>query len=245
METKSKNDILFISDLHLSDKRPDLNKAFVDFCSTKVINAKRLYILGDLFDAWIGDDNSSITANLVIDQLKNLNLNNVEVFFMHGNRDFLVGNHFEKMTCCNILPDPYIINEFNKKILLMHGDSLCTDDEEYILFRDHIRQENVKKEILSKTIEERIKLAKDLRNKSKSANATKTEDIMDASDTTVLNKMKEHNVKILIHGHTHRPMVHEVSKINGLRYVLGDWDTKGWYIKLNSSKLDLLSFDIS
>lgn len=245
MDLISEKDILFISDLHLSENRPDLVKAFIEFCNSKALKASSLYILGDLFDAWLGDDNKNYISLLVISELKKLNANNVKVFFMPGNRDFLVGNEFEKLTNCKIISDPQIINNFNKKILLMHGDSLCTDDEEYMQFRKYIRSSNIKNEILTKPLEERIKLANDLRAKSKSANASKAEDIMDVNHNSVIEAMKKNNAKILIHGHTHRPMKHNINEIDSSRYVLGDWDVNGWYIKLNKFGLELLSFKIN
>lgn len=244
MNSISENDILFISDLHLSEKRPELVEGFINFCNNKAIKANSLYILGDLFDAYLGDDDKNSTLQIVISELKKLNTNNVKVFFMRGNRDFLVDQEFSQLSNCEIILDPKILDFYEKKILLMHGDLLCTDDKAYMEFRKHIQSKKIKNEILSKPLSDRVKLSNSLRAKSKSANAKKSDDIMDVNQFSVIRTMKSHNVKILIHGHTHRPMVHEINEINGSRYVLGDWDKNGWYLKLNKMGLELCSFKI-
>ena len=244
MNSISENDILFISDLHLSEKRPELVEGFINFCSNKAIKANSLYILGDLFDAYLGDDDKNSTLQIVISELKKLNTNNVKVFFMRGNRDFLVDQEFSQLSNSEIILDPKILDFYEKKILLMHGDLLCTDDKEYMEFRKYIQSKKIKNEILSKPLPDRVKLSNSLRAKSKSANATKSDDIMDVNQFSVIRTMKSHNVKILIHGHTHRPMVHKINEINGSRCVLGDWDKHGWYLKLNKMGLELCSFKI-
>lgn len=250
MSTRSDADhSLFISDLHLNPQRPDITQAFVRFCQTRAVHAKTLYILGDLCDAWLGDDDDSETADMLRQQLKSLVSSGVAVFIMTGNRDFLIGKQFAQDTGCQLLTDPSVIDLYGQQVLLMHGDSLCTSDQEYMAFREQIRNPQMQQLLLSKTLDERRGIAKMLRDQSKSANATKAADIMDVTPAEVEQALAEHQVNILIHGHTHRPHIHTLSanaqatEPAKQRYVLGDWDTKGWCIVANKDGLTLESFD--
>lgn len=245
---------LFISDLHLSAQRPDITEAFVRFCAQRAINAETLYILGDLSDAWLGDDDDSDVAEVLRTEIIKLTSAGVNVFIMVGNRDFLMGQAFANECGCEILPDPSVINLYGQPVLLMHGDSLCTGDAEYMGFRAQIRNPDMQRMLLSKSLDERRGIAKMLREKSRSANATKAADIMDVTASEVVKALHDHNVDIMIHGHTHRPKIHSLftdaeQQVEAKRYVLGDWDTQGWCItacKDNlSAKLSLTleSFD--
>ena len=226
---------LFISDLHLSTQRPDITKAFVRFCADRASNAESLYILGDLSDAWLGDDDDSDIAKVLRTEIKKLTSAGVKVFIMAGNRDFLMGQAFANDCGCEILPDPSVINLYGQPVLLMHGDSLCTSDAEYMGFRAQIRNPDMQQMLLSKSLEERRGIAKMLREKSRSANASKAADIMDVTPDEVVKALLNHNVDIMIHGHTHRPKIHSLftdteQQAEAKRYVLGDWDTQGWCI---------------
>lgn len=221
---------LFISDLHLSDQRPEIVSLFINFLANRAKNSSALYILGDLFEYWIGDEVGSLPQTQpVIQGLKQLTDSGVPVYVMHGNRDFLLGKEFEKATGAQIITDPCIIELNGTSALLMHGDTLCTDDKDYIKFRSIIRDPDWQADFLSKTIDERIKIANDYREMSKSAMDDKSSEIMDANQDAIENVMSEHNVHLLIHGHTHRPATHEFNIANkpATRIVLGDWYEQG------------------
>ena len=239
---------LFISDLHLCEQRPDISQAFINFCTHQGRHASRLFILGDLCDSWLGDDDNGPIAELLQQQLLVLAGHGVKVYIMVGNRDFLIGNDFSKACGCELLADPSVVKLYGQSILLMHGDSMCTADKDYMSFRQMIRDPAMQQSLLKKPLSERRAIAKMLREKSRSANATKAEDIMDVTEEEVSKAFKLHKVNILIHGHTHRPAVHQLPSSNDTnnikRYVLGDWDIKGWYIKAQENKISLHSFDI-
>lgn len=221
--------ILFISDLHLTGERPATNRLFLDFLESQASDAKALYILGDLFEVWLGDDLILPEYQPVIGALKRLTDSGVTVYVMHGNRDFLVGTEFEKLTGTKLVDDPAVIDLHGYPTLLMHGDTLCTDDLSYQQFRQMVRNPAWIADILGKSPEERIAIARDLREKSQEATSEKAETIMDVNPQTVEETFRNQKVEWLIHGHTHRPAIHELT-IDGLpvrRMVLGDWDETG------------------
>jgi UDP-2,3-diacylglucosamine hydrolase len=237
---------LFISDLHLEQGRPELTRAFLHLLGGEARDSEALYILGDLFEAWIGDDDDSEIAVTVSNSLLELSNSGVAVYFMRGNRDFLVGQQFAKQAGCRLLEDPTTIDLYGEKTLLMHGDSLCTDDEQYINFRNMVRSSQWQTEVLAKPLNERRALAKQLRDNSIEAKSNKAEDIMDVNQQQVIRVMEAHQAQTLIHGHTHRPAVHSLNA-NGRdakRYVLGDWGKKGWIIRANEQGLKLDNFII-
>lgn len=234
----------FISDLHLEKGNKVRTEAFFRFLKELPKETERLYILGDFFESWIGDDEDNDFIKEVKKNLSNLSQKSIQTFFINGNRDFLLGDIFAKETGIKILKDPTAETMFNKRILLMHGDTLCIDDTDYQAFRKLTRDKSWKKDFISKTLQERREIAKDLREKSKEATSQKKEDIMDVSQQEVERIIQEHNVDILIHGHTHRPDTHDLS-LNGnqaQRIVLGDWDQYGWYIWMDSDSCELKSF---
>ena len=238
---------LIISDLHLSAQRPDLCQAFVQFCQQQAREVDSLYILGDLCDAWVGDDDDSEVANLVRETLSALSAAGTRVFLMTGNRDFLMGQQLANECGINLLEDPSVATLGGQKVLLMHGDSMCTQDSEYMAFRAKIRNPATQQMLLSKSLEERRGIAQMLRSQSKSANASKAEDIMDVTSSEVIDVLESHQTHILIHGHTHRPAIHELTLSNdqaAKRYVLGDWDKQGWMIKASDNTLELINFDL-
>jgi len=236
---------LFISDLHLDPGRPKAIQLFDDFIRQKAVYADQLLILGDLFEYWLGDDACEHSGYQAIEEgLAVLTSYNTKVYFMHGNRDFLVGKDFASSICCGLLPDPTVFKLNDLDVLLMHGDSLCTDDVGHQQFRAVSRTNEWKKNILSKTIHEREEFARQLRMNSQKGNAEKIESIMDVNQTTVECAMLEHNVRLLIHGHTHRTAIHEFQLTGKTvnRIVLGDWYKKGNYLVHDQAKFSLLSY---
>ncbi len=240
------SNIHIISDLHLSCKRTDLTFLFSKYMNDIAINSEKLYVLGDLFEVWIGDDclasnNKDKTSEdhrfyqSIIHQFKNYSDNIGQLYFIHGNRDFLLGKKFEKLTAGKILSEPFFFNHNGKKMALMHGDSLCTDDKEYQQFRTMVRNPAWQKEFLSLAKEKRIEIATSLREQSKNAQKEKTSEIMDVNQGSVIDFFNKNNVDQLIHGHTHRQNVHHLNlcgkKIT--RAVLADWNKKGFYFELN------------
>jgi UDP-2,3-diacylglucosamine hydrolase len=236
----------FISDLHLQESRPDITKAFLGFLENTAYKAERLYILGDLFEAWIGDDDQNNLISEIQAALLKTN-KTTKIFFLHGNRDFLIGTEFASSSGLEILNDPTIEEMFGNRVLLMHGDLLCIEDHDYQAFRKTSRDAKWQDEFLNKSIEERREIAHKLRTISKEATGIKKEEIMDVSATEVIRTMEESAVNLLIHGHTHRPKSHKIT-VNDKpaeRIVLGDWDAYGWYLWMDSSSCELKNFSIS
>lgn len=234
--------VYFISDLHLDDSRPAVTDAFESFLEARQ-DAEALYILGDLFEFWVGDDEDSALASRVAHALKRFAAAGPRLYLMHGNRDFLLGERFATRTGATLLPDPSVVREQHQDLLLMHGDSLCTRDEDYQAFRSVARSAAWQEEILAKPLEERRQMAQHLRTVSRDAGSRKAADIMDVTQREVLQQMRESGSSVLIHGHTHRPARHETDA--GVRWVLGDWERSGWYLQLDDSGFELIDFNIN
>jgi len=216
---------LFISDLHLSQERPEKLDLFFQFLRRPALDANALYILGDLFEALVGDDDESPPKPEIFNALSLLTASGVALYVMPGNRDFLMGEGFELKTGGKLLPDPYVIELCGEKTLLMHGDLLCTKDIDYLKFRFMVRNPDWQQQFLDKPLPERHKIAQQLRAASKEAMKDKIPLIMDVEQKTVEHFMLTHKVNRLIHGHTHRTAVHQFN-LNGkpsTRTVLGDW----------------------
>ena len=231
---------LFVSDLHLDNKRPQIIAAFCRFLHS-LKDTDTLYILGDLFEYWIGDDNPNAGLNKVRESLRELSARGIAIYFIHGNRDFLVGQRFAKYTRCKILPEELVIDLYGTPTLIMHGDTLCTDDIAYQRYRAVARNKWVQKSLLLLSTNQREKIAERLRDKSKSATKSKQTKIMDVNQGTVEAKLQFYDVQTLIHGHTHRPAIHEFV-CNGTsckRIVLGDWYEQGSLLRCTSNKMDL------
>jgi len=222
-----------ISDLHLQEKRPELTKAFKKFLISHAANVDSLYILGDLFEAWIGDDFENDFILEVKLELKKYSSLGKKIYLMHGNRDFLLGKKFCEEIGGFLLDDPTTIKINNFEITLMHGDSLCTDDLDYQSFRTVVRDEKWQIDFLEKEISERIELAQNLREVSKIENKDKDHQIMDVNIMAVNEIFQRFKNNILIHGHTHRPKIHEEKY--GTRYVLGDWEKQYYFLKIDES----------
>ncbi len=220
---------LFISDLHLETDRPDIGDQFFAFVEGEAKDAEALYILGDLFDAWVGDDDPNPHFADVKAALKKLVDSGVPVYFMHGNRDFMVGEDFAEETGVRILPDPISVDLYGENVLLSHGDAMCTDDFEYQQIRVMTRKPEWQAMMRAKPLEERLLLAKAAREESIAHGQTMGPDIMDVNDNAVKRTILDYGVDILLHGHTHRPDVHFVDVGNRVakRIVLGDWYEQG------------------
>tara|TARA_B100000214_G_scaffold349390_1_gene302227 strand:- start:820 stop:1569 length:750 start_codon:yes stop_codon:yes gene_type:complete len=233
----------FISDLHLSENLPSITEGFFKFLKTASQEFSHLYILGDLFEVWIGDDNNSELALKVMQKINRATRNGLEVFFMHGNRDFLCGQDFAKKSNLKILPDPFFMNFFNLKIALSHGDDFCTNDHKYIKFKEEVRSQKWQKNFLQKSLDERLRIASNMRDASQNDNNHKDASIMDVTPSAVDRFFAKHKVDLLIHGHTHRPYVHQNNL--GTRVVLGDWDETGWCLMIDDKKKELSEFKLS
>lgn len=230
---------LFISDLHLCDSRPHITQAFVAFLQNIAIKAQALYILGDLFEYWPGDD--AIATGLhqtTINALKKLSLQGVDIFFMHGNRDFLLSDGFAKAANIHLLADPTLLHLYGIPVLLSHGDALCTDDVAYQQFRQQVRAISWQAQFLSQPLHQRIAYIEDLRIKSAQEKLQKSMSIMDVNAEAVATLLREnHYPPLFIHGHTHRPHQHFM-QLDGhecTRWVLGDWYEQGSYLKLDAN----------
>lgn len=224
------SETLFISDLHLDVTRPDILKLFQSFL--KDISPDRhdaLYVLGDLFELWIGDDHSDPASDAVIGALEACNRRGTPVFLLRGNRDFLLGEGFANASGCQILDDPVVVSVQNTDTLLTHGDSLCTGDADYQAFRDMVRDPAWQNNFLARPIEDRRTIASHMRNLSLEEVRKKPPHIMDVNETTVTDLLRDKGVQNMIHGHTHRPGVHEFTLDGQIarRYVLGDWYNSG------------------
>jgi UDP-2,3-diacylglucosamine hydrolase len=233
---------LFISDLHLSETRPEANERFIGFLEGEARGADALYILGDLFEYWIGDDDLADPFNaIVVGFLKAFPGGK---FVMHGNRDFLLGSRFSEATGAQALQDPSVVDLEGEKTLLMHGDTLCTDDVDYQAWRRTARSPAWQADFLSKPLPERRQAILELREKSREVIQAKPAQIMDVSDDAVRAALRRHGVSRLVHGHTHRPGRHalEVDGRRCERWVLPDWYGRGGYLELERAKPRLVRF---
>jgi UDP-2,3-diacylglucosamine hydrolase len=233
---------IFISDLHLDETSPDITQAFLHFIENTAVDAEKLYILGDFFEVWLGDDHDNPFNQRIMTALASLSM---PKFIMHGNRDFLIGQNFCEQTGFELLPDPTRLTLFNTPVLLMHGDSLCTRDEDYMEVRAMLRNPAFQAELRGKSLEERAAIASNARSQSKQHTRESAMDIMDVTPSEVVRVMQTQNVPLLIHGHTHRPQIHDVPEVKGQRVVLGDWDANGWYLDMDQNGFSLESFPIT
>ncbi|HET8942399.1 MAG TPA: UDP-2,3-diacylglucosamine diphosphatase [Rudaea sp.] len=216
---------LFISDLHLDESRPRLIAAFEDFLAGDARGAQALYVLGDLFESYIGDDDDVPLPARVAHVTRALRDSGVPIWFMHGNRDFLLGEDYAARAGMTLLPDPAVIELNGERTLLMHGDTLCTDDVEYQKFRTLVRDPQWQQQFLAKSLSERHAFAAQARGESRQHTSTAKPEIMDVNQAAVEAAMRAHGVTRMIHGHTHRPATHRFD-LNGNkaeRIVLGDW----------------------
>ena len=239
---------LFIYDLHLCGTRPAITGLFLDFLRHRAQRADALYILGDLFEYWIGDEAvEQEEFRDIVRGLRGLTAGGTPVFVMHGNRDFLMAHGFETATGCRLLADPARVDLHGTPTLLMHGDSLCIDDVEYMAFRAQVRNPAWQKEFLAKSVAERDLIVRNIREISKTSTASKKPEIMDVNQNAVEAILREHGVKRLIHGHTHRPREH-VFTLDGRparRMVLGDWYEQGSVLRVDARGWTLESLPLA
>jgi UDP-2,3-diacylglucosamine hydrolase len=228
---------LFVSDLHLADERPHISAVFFEFVSTIATQAEALYILGDLFEYWIGDDGLDEPLNAAVaDALSTLGARGIGVHFLHGNRDFLIGQTFAARARATLISDPTMVDLYGTRTLLMHGDTLCTDDVDYQKFRATARDPRFQKDFLAQPIEARRKRVGQLREINAQAKQAKSAEIMDVTPATVEDALRRFGYPRLIHGHTHRPARH-VHHIDGHaceRWVLNDWYERGGYLRCDA-----------
>jgi UDP-2,3-diacylglucosamine hydrolase len=232
---------LLISDLHLSAGDAETIRRFTSFLDGPARDADRLYILGDLFEAWIGDDDDDPRVQPIVAALRRLTEAGVACDVMHGNRDFLLGQRFCDLTGCRLLGEYERVDFHGEPVLLTHGDLLCTDDTRYMQLRAQLRAPEWQRSFLLKPLDERRQIASDLRELSQTEIATKSEYIMDVNQTAVERTMREFDVKVLVHGHTHRPAVHRFT-LDGraaLRIVLGSWYDEPTCVRATSAGLAL------
>jgi UDP-2,3-diacylglucosamine hydrolase len=224
---------LFISDLHLEAERPDIADQFLKFLQTDASEADDLYILGDLFEVWVGDDDPNAHYVTIKRALRKLVDSGIPVFFMHGNRDFMIGQKFANETGVRILEDPHKVLMYGQHALLSHGDALCTDDVQYQRIRKMTRDPDWQATILARPLKDRLRMAEEARRQSLEQTINLSMEIMDVNQDAVKKIIQSYKVDILLHGHTHRPAIHDVDlgSRKAKRIVLGDWYTQGSLVR--------------
>ncbi|MGV2878893.1 UDP-2,3-diacylglucosamine diphosphatase [Pantoea vagans] len=233
---------LFIADLHLCQEEPAITAGFLHFLQREAPHCDALYILGDLFEAWIGDDDPNPLHQQIARALRALP---VPVYFIHGNRDFLIGRRFARASGMTLLPEEQVLTLYGHRLLIMHGDTLCTDDAGYLRFRAKVHNPWIQRLFLAMPLWIRKRIAARMRADSKQANQHKSQTIMDVNQDAVAAAMLRQQVPLLIHGHTHRPAIHTLS-LKGetaQRAVLGAWHSRGSMIQLDASGIQLIHFD--
>ena len=234
---------LFISDLHLEDGHPAPTACLLDFLSGPARTADAVYILGDLFEYWIGDDALSATAQHVSQATSVLSSAGVSCYFLHGNRDFLLGEEYASAAGLELLSEAPVVDLYGTPTLLLHGDTLCIDDKEYQAFRQQSRDPRWQTRILALSVEERLQLAGSARDASKAHTGSTSMDIMDVNDTAVRTAFREYSVKRMIHGHTHRPAFHRYileDDSEAERIVLADWHMAGSYLSVSANNTEVV-----
>lgn len=239
---------LFISDLHLDADMPTITQCFLNYIGNAA-GADALYILGDFFEVWVGDDDRNQLTDTVAKALQELAATGTKIYLMHGNRDFLLGKAYAQRCGAQLIEDPTVTDCYGQKLILMHGDSLCTRDLEYMKFRKMVRSERWQHDFLERSLVERHMVAQQTRQQSKEQSSHKASDIMDVTPQEVLDVLYERQANILVHGHTHRPSVHTIrlqEPINdqqeALRIVLGSWDSQGWALEFSKQGYELKHF---
>ncbi|MCY4129078.1 MAG: UDP-2,3-diacylglucosamine diphosphatase [Gammaproteobacteria bacterium] len=235
---------VFISDLHLESEQTPKYRSFQRVLRNACENGEEVFVLGDLVDVWIGDDDDSSFARQLISDLRSCAAQ-ISLHVMHGNRDFLYREKFANLTGAVLLTDPYVLarDDLPERILLSHGDAYCTSDSAYMQMRNLFRSSEWQNQILGSTLVERRELARSLREQSKASNELKAENITDVVEIEIEKDLLQHYCTTMIHGHTHRPGIHALG--NGMkRMVLGDWDRCGWLLRQHASAFNLERFAV-
>lgn len=236
---------IFISDLHLDITAPAMAETFIHYTASLGSDVDAVYILGDLFESWIGDDDKTDFNDTIIAAIKSLTMRGIPVYLLHGNRDFLLGKRFMQASGCQLLPDESVVTVYNTPVLLMHGDTLCTRDIVYLKSRKWLRNTFIQKLFLMLPLSMRRSAANKMRMKSQQHIKSVTADIMDVTHSEVIKVMKQHQVTNLVHGHTHRMAMHQFTLDNmpAMRIVLGAWHHQGnmlcWTEDGNKSLIDI------
>jgi len=237
---------LFVSDVHLDGAHPEITHQFLEFLERDAPPADALYILGDLFEVWIGDDDPEPDKRRIVMALRALTDRGVACHVMHGNRDFLLGERFCNESGCRLLEDPIVLHLYGQRVLVMHGDALCTDDHSYQRLRSMVRDPGWQKAFLALSTDQRRLLADEARAGSKAhmqQASMASADIMDVNEATVADAMRGASVQLLLHGHTHRPNVHrfDLDGTPAQRIVLGDWHERGSVLRWDENGFELKS----
>ncbi|MEH0875710.1 UDP-2,3-diacylglucosamine diphosphatase [Pectobacterium cacticida] len=237
---------LFIADLHLSLHEPAITAGFLRFLRHDAVHADALYILGDLFDAWIGDDDPQSLHTTIAAELYALHQRGVPCYFVHGNRDFLIGKRFARQSGMTLLPTETVLDLYGQKILILHGDTLCTDDLAYQRFRRRVHNPLIQRLFLLLPLSLRLNVAAKMRAASQRENEKKSLQIMDVNQDTVRERLQHYQVETMIHGHTHRPAIHDLDLggTSGRRAVLGAWHEEGSMIKVTPQNIELIFFPL-
>ncbi len=236
---------LFISDLHLDEHHPQSTDYFYNFLEAHAKSAQAIYILGDFFELWIGDDDHTEFSDRIKKSLKKLTARGIKVYLMGGNRDFLLGKRFAKACGCTLIKDFTPINLYGSKVLLTHGDALCTFDEQHMRFRKFSHNPVIKSVFARLPLRLRKRIGLRLRRKSTLHTKTLPLSIMDVAQDTVQQQLQKYQVDYIIHGHTHRPLAVDLPMANRVakRIVLGSWERQGCYLKWwESGKQELIFF---
>jgi UDP-2,3-diacylglucosamine hydrolase len=239
--------IYFISDLHLSEHEPHLTQLFEHFMAQILQPQDTLYILGDLFEYWIGDDQDSATIQRIKTLLKDLAARQIQWYFLAGNRDFLIGKKFLKQTGGNLLPEKYLLTVGPHKVLLLHGDTLCTLDHNYQAFRKKVQQRWVQKLFSLIPLKKRLNIVSKMRQKSQQQGEYLNDAMMDVVEADVMQEFNHYDADIMIHGHVHRPAIHiyDNQAQKRYRYVLADWNQQGNYLRFDKQGFELRYFDVT
>ncbi len=230
------DNILLLSDVHLSLEAPDITRRFLDFLHNKTQHAKTLYILGDLFELWIGDDAPGKLGLEIAAAFQQLTKQGKTLYFMHGNRDFLLAENYAEQAGIQLLEDPSIVRFNNQTVLLSHGDAWCTDDIEYQAFRNHRLKPETRKAFLTQPVSQRMAFARNARDASQAHTQNSATAIMDVNRDAILDAFNKYAVETIIHGHTHRPADHHYDN-DKRRLVLGDWYSQASWLEVSNASI--------